>query len=184
MSTLIDHLAESTNLCPLGLLLSERRSITWCNERFENLFGYVQGELIGQSLESLYPSPVEFQRIGDRGLRVMTVSGDYNDERLMKRKDGQLQWFRVHGHALDRQDPFLKASWVFEPLFAGREVERLAPREREVLSCIVRGQSAKECAKGLGISPRTVEKILALLRERFSVHNTVELIRRVGGLPP
>jgi PAS domain S-box-containing protein len=173
----------AAELSPLGLMLSSRRCILWCNRRFADLFGYAREELIGQSLAMLYPSDLEYRRIGDRGLRVMQETAQYQDERLMKRRDGLVQWFRVHGRAEDRADPFLLASWVFEPLAAGVDVDRLTPREREVLAGMARGLTAKLSGKELGISPRTVEKLRARLRERFGAHNAAELMSRVGGLP-
>ncbi|MBL8326880.1 MAG: PAS domain S-box protein [Rubrivivax sp.] len=173
----------AAELSPLGLMLSSQRRIVWCNRRFAEMFGYPREALIGAHLAQLYPSDVEFQRIGERGLRVMQERAEYQDERLMRRRDGLVQWFRVHGRADDRADPFRLASWVFEPLAAGVDASRLTPREREVLAAMARGQTAKQCARELGLSPRTVEKLRAQLRERFGAHNAAELMSRVGGLP-
>jgi PAS domain S-box-containing protein len=173
----------AAELSPLGLMLSSQRRIVWCNRRFAELFGYAREELLGQSMAMLYPSDVEYERIGDRGLRVMQQSAEYQDERLMRRRDGIVQWFRVHGRADDRADPFRLAAWVFEPLAAGADTAKLTPREREVLAGMARGLTAKQGGKELGISPRTVEKLRAHLRERFGAHNAAELMSRVGGLP-
>lgn len=178
-----EALATAAELSPLGLMLSAQRTIVWCNQRFASLFGYPREQLLGQCLVMLYPSAVEYQRIGERGLKVMATSGDYMDERLMRSRDGLLRWFRVHGRAQDLADPFRIASWVFEPLAAGVDTAKLSPREREVLSAMAHGLTAKQCGKELGISPRTVEKLRAGLRERFGVRNAAELMSRVVGLP-
>jgi PAS domain S-box-containing protein len=170
-------------LCPLGLLLLRERCIAWCNDRFAADFGYTPGELIGHCTSMLYPSRAEYERIGDRGLKLMETSGEYRDERLMKRRDGLLQWFRVHGRALDRTRPFGCSAWVFEPLTSGADASQLTPREREVLAAISRGLTAKQCAKELGISPRTVEKFRTRLLERFGAHNAAELVGRISGMP-
>lgn len=170
-------------LCPLGLMLSSQRRIVACNQRFAAQFGYEVNQLLGQSLVVLYPSEAEFLRIGERGRQVMTHTGAYQDERLMKRRDGLLQWFRVHGHAADLSDPFGAACWVFEPLASGADAARLSPREREVLAGMSRGLTAKEAGKELGLSPRTVEKLRAGLRAKFGAHNAAELMSRISGLP-
>lgn len=170
-------------LCPLGLMLSSQRRILACNGRFAAMFGYTEADLLGQSLVMLYPSEYEYLRIGERGRLAMTHKGEYQDERLMKRRDGILQWFRVHGSSADLSDPFGTACWVFEPLAAGADVSRLTPRERDMLAGMSRGLTAKEAAKELGLSPRTVEKVRASLRAKFGVHNAVELMSRVSGLP-
>lgn len=171
------------DLCPLGLMLSSNRKIVTCNQRFANMFGYSMEDLFDQDLRVLYPSEDEYQRIGERGLQVMTQKNEYHDERLMRRRDGVTQWFRVHGNTSDRSNPFGNACWVFEPLSSGVDVSRLTPREREILAGMSRGLTAKEAAKELGLSPRTVEKIRAGLRSKFGAHNAVELMSRVSGLP-
>lgn len=182
-TTAADTYGTLVELCPLGLMLSSNRTIVACNHRFAALFGYAVDEMLNQSLRMLYPSEDEFLRIGERGRQVMTRQGAYQDERLMKRRDGLLQWFRVHGHTNDLADPFGTACWVFEPLASGSEAARLTPREREILAGMTRGLTAKEAAKELGLSPRTVEKVRAGLRVKFGAHNAVELISRISGLP-
>ncbi|MDO9315016.1 MAG: LuxR C-terminal-related transcriptional regulator [Burkholderiaceae bacterium] len=171
------------SLCPLGLLLSAHRHVRWCNAEFAALFGYTVEELTGCSLEPLYPSPVDFERIGGRGLHGLTERGTYDDERLMRLRDGSLRWFRVHGRSLDPTDPFRLASWVFEALPTGADVAKLTPRERDVLADMKRGLSAKQSASELGLSPRTVEKLRAHLRQRYGVHNATSLMSRITGLP-
>lgn len=183
LPSVVQSALQAVELSPLGLMLSNERDIAWCNDRFASLFGFAPAELTGQNLAMLYPSIGEYQRIGDRGHKVMRDCGEYQDERLMRRRNGQLQWFRVHGRALDMNDPFLVASWTFEPLAAGMDASRLTPREREVLATMARGQTAKETGKALGISPRTVEKLQAGLRSKLGAHNAAELMRRISGLP-
>ena len=56
-------------------------------------------------------------------------------------------------------------------------LERLTPREREVLEQAARGLHAKEIAAALGISPRTVEVHKAHLMEKLGVRNVAELVR-------
>lgn len=63
---------------------------------------------------------------------------------------------------------------------AGDAMERLAtlsPREREVLQALVAGQSNKEIARVLGLSPRTVEAHRAALMDRLGVKSLAQAIR-------
>ena len=50
-----------------------------------------------------------------------------------------------------------------------RLFEKLIPRQREVLACLVRGFSNREIAQRLGISVRTVEGHLRLIYKRLGV---------------
>jgi PAS domain S-box-containing protein len=174
---------DLASLSPLGLMMSSRRQIVLCNTAFAHIFGHEIHEMQGASLAMLYPSQDEFERIGQRGWQVMATQGQYQDERLMRRRDGSLIWVRVHGRAADLTDPFETASWVFEPLSAVADAERLTPREREVLAGMAKGQTSKDSAKELGLSPRTVEKLRASLRAHFGARNAAELMSRIGGMP-
>jgi RNA polymerase sigma factor (sigma-70 family) len=57
------------------------------------------------------------------------------------------------------------------------KLERLTPREREVLERAAQGLHAKEIAAQLGISPRTVEVHKAHVMEKLGVRNVAELVR-------
>jgi two-component system, LuxR family, response regulator FixJ len=56
-------------------------------------------------------------------------------------------------------------------------LERLTPREREVLEHAVKGLHAKEIGAALGISPRTVEVHKMRIMEKLEVRNIAELVR-------
>ena len=58
-----------------------------------------------------------------------------------------------------------------------RQLERLTPREREVLDRVVRGQHNREIAVEFGISPRTVEVHKARIMDKLQVERMPELIR-------
>lgn len=58
-------------------------------------------------------------------------------------------------------------------------IERLTPREREVLDLVVAGRHNREIAADLGISVRTVEVYKARLMEKLRVDRLPELIRLV-----
>lgn len=68
---------------------------------------------------------------------------------------------------------------VLSKPFAGRDL--LTPRERMVLSQIVKGASSKEAAQIPNISPRTVEFHRANILQKLATKNTAEIIRIVLG---
>lgn len=58
-----------------------------------------------------------------------------------------------------------------------RRLDRLTPREREVLAMIVAGRHNREVAQELGISPRTVEVYKARVMDKLGVERLPDLIR-------
>lgn len=58
-------------------------------------------------------------------------------------------------------------------------VSQLTPRQRQVMDRVVQGQSSKEIAADLGISPRTVETYRLWILEKMGVSSTAMLIRAV-----
>ena len=166
------------DFAPVALCLTQHRTITNCNRAFLELFGFKAGELTGQSIAQLYPSPEEYQRIGQPGYPQMEHGGRYQDERLMRRSDGALIWCRARGQAVDAQDPAAASAWSFEALSQTLpDVQRLSPREREVVALVAQGLSSKEMARQLGLSPRTVEMHRAHLRLKLGAPSTPRLLR-------
>ncbi len=66
-------------------------------------------------------------------------------------------------------------------------LQKLTPRQREVLRLIAEGRSSKGIAKELGISSKTVETHRAQLMDRLSTYDVVGLVRcaiRAGLVKP
>lgn len=168
---------------PVGLLYSEDRMIRRFNLRFAAIFGYAQDELDGRSLAMLYPSVDEFDHTGQHWVKELSAHGAYADERIMRRKDGALFWCRVRGQAMDPSAPLARAVWSFADLSAERPVLPLSRRERQVGMLLVEGLTAKEIARRLEISPRTVHVHKTRLMTRFRVRNSLELVRCLTSMP-
>jgi DNA-binding CsgD family transcriptional regulator len=78
----------------------------------------------------------------------------------------------------DIQGPDIEAAVDDRDLDLGGFTQ-LTPRECEVLQLIVRGRSAKEAGRALGISPRTVEGHRASVMEKLGARNVADLVRIV-----
>jgi two-component system, NarL family, response regulator LiaR len=74
-----------------------------------------------------------------------------------------------------------------KPASAEPPIQRLTPRQREVLQLVAEGHSTKAIAKRLEISVKTVETHRAEIMVRLNVHNIVGLVHwaiRTGMVPP
>ena len=172
------------DLAPVGLALSRNRSILDCNQHVCEMFGATREQLIGESFMILYPSVVEYERIGVRMLPILNATGQYADNRIMKRVDGRHKgetfWCHVVGRALNRNAPHESGIWSFEDLSASRPVTaELTAREREVAAHLMSGLTSKEIGRALAISPRTVEIYRARLMRKFKASTTTDLVQKL-----
>ena len=172
------------DLAPIGLVLSRHRQIVDCNQRVLQMFGAERDALIGRSFALLYPTPVEFERTGERIAASLDASGRYADERVMRRLGGavrgELFWCHVSGRTLDVADPHAAGIWSFEDLSAQRRIGvALTPREREIAALLIEGLTSKMIGKQLAISPRTVDVYRARLMKKHAASTTAQLVQKL-----
>ncbi|TDK42162.1 PAS and helix-turn-helix domain-containing protein [Antarcticimicrobium luteum] len=168
---------------PIGLVELENRVIRRANLCFVRIFRGAPADYEDRPLRDFYPSEAEFERIGARGLAAMRETGEYHDERIMRRADGDLFWCRVRGQSLTPENPFRHGIWSFADISDERPVVHLTPREREVAILTCRGLSAKEIGVDLALSYRTVEAHRARLLEKFGARKLPELVAKLSGMP-
>ncbi|MGR3623925.1 LuxR C-terminal-related transcriptional regulator [Pseudophaeobacter sp.] len=170
------------DFAPVGLVVTENRVLRECNPRFCEMFGYPREELLDQLFAFLYPSDEEFQNLRNRGDKILGAGNPYWDERVMRRKSGELFWVRVRGHTFTPDAPLGRAVWSFADLSALRPYLPLTRREREVYSLLGEGQTSKEIARTLSLSYRTVEVHRARLLKKMGVNNTASLFSSLGDI--
>ncbi|MEO9530359.1 PAS and helix-turn-helix domain-containing protein [Roseibium sp.] len=175
----LDQLAYDN--APMGLALTEDRTIRACNQTFAAMFGYRKDQLIGRSFRLLYGTDQEFHQIRDIGLEPLRQSLPYTDERLMRRADGSRVWCRFRARTLTPEAPLERTVLSFALIDNASGGPKLTEREREVLLLLSQGLTSKEMARVLGLSPRTVEDVRARLLKKFQVKNVAVLLARLSG---
>ena len=165
---------------PIGLVLSRHRLMIDCNRAALAMFRAEREQLIGQSFRVLYPTQGEYERTGERIVATLGPDGQYADERVMRRVDGELFWCHVRGHALDKDDPHAAGIWSFEDLSSRRVLKQdFTAREREIAALLIEGLTSKQIGKRLAISPRTVDVYRARLMRKAGAATTAELVHRL-----
>lgn len=168
---------------PVAVIVAENRKITHCNERALTMFRATPEHIIGASFALLYPERKDFLKAAEHFAPLLSRHEHFNDDRIMRRLDGSHFWVTVRGYGFNEANPYQHAAWVFtdpeqEQLPSHGKVT-LTPREREVAALLVDGQTSKEAAKTLGISPRTVDIHRCSLLKKYAVNNTADLIARL-----
>lgn len=164
---------------PIGIMVLSDRRILRVNRQMEEIFGWKAEDLEGQSIRVLYPTNVDFEKTGQRWHRWLEAQPRYEDERFMRRQNGEILWMKAIGRTLTPDEPFRMMVWTFEPVHDTKPSEALlTSKEREVVKRIVSGLTSKEAAIELGISPRTVEVHRSSIMRKLGVQNAAELVAK------
>jgi len=170
------------DFAPVGLVMTYDRQIRACNDSFVSLTGYERNALIGESFRLFYGSSEEFDRVRDVGLHPLSQSENYTDERMVRHRQGHSIWCRFRARSLTPDAPLQQVVMSFAPIAENAPPLSLSKRERQVLAHMARGQTSKEIARYLGLSPRTIEDVRARLLKRFAVKNATELLSKMTNL--
>lgn len=173
-----------SDFCPVGLCVSELRIIVECNPVFASMFGYDVEEVVGKiSFSDLYPSSIEADNIGTLAYKGMAEQGLYNDERIMRRKSGELFWCRVAGRPIVRENPIERSAWMFEDISVKRPLTtNLSSREREIARAFVSGKPVKTIASDFNLSTRTIESHKANIMQKICAKNHADMLIKLAGI--
>ena len=178
-ATAVDFGALAFHSAPIGMVYAEHRVIRKANQAFAAMFELRDDSVEGLALEVFYPSQADSDRIVANVQNPLRSTGHYSDERTMQRLSGTLFWCGVTGHSITPEDPLSRVVWCFTDLSKQWNLSGLAPRDREIAILTCEGRTAKEIARLLDLSPRTVEAYLAKLKHKLAVRNVAELVSRI-----
>ncbi|HEY5900292.1 MAG TPA: PAS domain S-box protein [Burkholderiales bacterium] len=116
----------------VGIVFLRERSFQRCNPRFEQMFGWGPGELIGQSTRAIYASDADHQ--ADDAFYADLQSGhSISVERRYRRKDGSLFWCKIVGKAIDRSQPLAGSIWIYDDVTAEHAARESLEASRDAL---------------------------------------------------
>lgn len=181
-ATAEERLAEVvSNFSPIGLLYTQDRVIRYANRAVAEMFGYSLAQIEGAQLSLLRGGEADWL---DRNcLRALERTGFFQHERTMARLSGELFWCRLIGRSVNVERPRSNIIWNLVELSDRRSLSCLSPREQQIALLICEGKSAKETARDLSLSPRTVETAIARIKRKIHARSSTELINRIRSLP-
>ena len=104
------------NNAVIGIVYLKNRIVISCNSRFEEIFCYDSGELVGCSTECLYDSRDTFEKIGERAYAAVSIGESFTSEVKLKHKDGSIFWGHLSGRAIDPTQPQDGSIWVYSDI--------------------------------------------------------------------
>jgi PAS domain S-box-containing protein len=138
----LEHAAVLEN-ADIGIAMTRQRRFVTTNPRFEQMFGWQHGELLGQHGEVVSSSAEDYADL------ITLISGQLDRgeavefERMMRRKDGSTFLCRFLARAVDRHLPQQGATiWIAEDVTEKRAVEKALARARDEAEAANRAKSA------------------------------------------
>lgn len=84
-----DFMCSIFQAAPIGIGVVQNRIISQVNDRFCEMLGYSQDELVGQEARMVYPDDEEYKRVGKEKYRQISLSGTGTIETGFRCKDGR-----------------------------------------------------------------------------------------------
>ena len=121
------------NNAAVGMMFVRNRIVSRCNRKFEDIFGYAEGELVGNSTLVLYPTLRDYDEDGVEVYETLRRGDTAVGERRLRRKDGSLIWIRATGHRTDAPGPGLDVIWIYEDVSERHQAEEALIRAHDEL---------------------------------------------------
>ena len=133
----------------------------------------IETNFLALSVSDATEDVVDVVRAGARGYVTKTISGDELVEAILRVRDGDAVFSpRLAGFVLNA---FMHSGQAAPQL--DDDLDRLTPREKEVLRHLARGYTYKEIARRLSISIKTVESHASAVLRKLQLSNRSELSR-------
>lgn len=107
----------------VGIAFLKNKKFIWVNTKMVELFGYHIDEIKNKGSEILYPSRENIIQSGRDPYQVLLEENIFNNERMMKRKDGSLFWTHTIWKNVDPNDFSQGTIWILEDITERKRVE-------------------------------------------------------------
>jgi diguanylate cyclase (GGDEF)-like protein/PAS domain S-box-containing protein len=121
----------------IGIAFIKDRVVARCNRRFEEIFGYAAGELLGVSTRFMFRTQAEYDAGGDPVYETVWRGETQHLKRPHVRKDGSAIWCSISGRAVQPGDPAQGSVWLFEDITQEHEAEARVQRAAAELRLIL-----------------------------------------------
>ena len=127
----------------IGIAVTRDQRFVLTNPRFEQMYGWPRGALIGQSGRVVWDSDEDYRRIGAT-LGPLLARGESAEIEIQARRfDGSTFLGRVTGKAIDPTHPAKGGTiWIVEDITERRQVEQALARARDAAEAANRAKSA------------------------------------------
>jgi PAS domain S-box-containing protein len=137
----LEHAAVLDN-ASIGIAMTRQRRFVMANPRFEHMFGWTHGALVGQHGHVVSGSSAEYDALVIRIAEQLDGGEPVEFESTMRRKDGSAFLCRFLARAVNRNSPEGATIWIAEDVTEKRAVENALARARDDAEAANRAKSA------------------------------------------
>jgi PAS domain S-box-containing protein len=140
--TRLEHEAILKN-ASIGIALTRDRHFLQANPRFERMFGWASGALLGKPGAVVWASEADYAEVGRIAGPLLAEGKPVELERQMLRHDGTLFWCRLLAQVVDPGHPSMGGTiWIAEDVTERRQIEQALAAARDVAEAASRAKSA------------------------------------------
>jgi PAS domain S-box-containing protein len=126
----------------VGLAQTRQRRFVMVNPRFEQMYGWPPGHLMGLSADVVWARQDEFDQLGTQIGAALRAGEQVDIERMARRQDGSEFLARLRAKAVDPQHPSSGGTiWIAEDVTAQRQAEAELARARDAAEAANRAKS-------------------------------------------
>lgn len=125
----------------VGIVFLRDRRLTRCNHHFEQMLGYLPGELMGSSSRRWYASDAAWEEVGRRCYPALAAGQSYEGEVELCRKDGTPVVCEVRSKSLDPGDPSQGSIWITMDITERKQAQAVLARAHEELERVVQDRT-------------------------------------------
>ncbi len=127
----------------MGIALTREQRFVLVNPRFEQMFGWPLGQIVGEHGSVVWPSPADHQAVGAEVGPALGRGQQIEIERPMMRRDGSIFLCRLMAKALSPTEPGRGGTiWLAEDVTEKRQVEQALAKARDDAEAASRAKSA------------------------------------------
>ena len=125
----------------VGIVFLRDRRLTRCNHHFEQMLGYLPGELMGSSSRRWYASDAAWEEIGRRCYPALAAGQSYEGEVELRRKDGTPVVCEVRSKSIDPGDPSQGSIWITMDITERKQAQAVLASAHEELERLVQDRT-------------------------------------------
>jgi len=126
----------------VGIAFTRDRVFQHVNPRFEDLFGWPAGAIVGQSGRVVWPSDAAYDAMGRIAGPLLQTSDAFEGEFEMARRDGGVFWASVRARAIDPRHPGSGGTiWIIDDVTERRRVSQALAAAKEQAEAASRAKS-------------------------------------------